>query len=102
MGIYDNEAMTSYLNELGQKLVSKLDKSLFKYQFKLAPDMSSNAFALPGGYICYYGIKLIDGGVLNPVPIAPTFNNETDLIIAVNLGGPMMKEEKKPRKQGLR
>ncbi len=30
---------------------------------------------------------LIDGGVLNPVPIAPTFNDETDATIAVNLGG---------------
>ena len=33
-------------------------------------------------------VKLIDGGVLNPVPIAPTFNDETDVTIAVNLGGP--------------
>lgn len=31
---------------------------------------------------------LIDGGVLNPVPIAPTFADHTDLTIAVNLGGP--------------
>jgi NTE family protein len=30
---------------------------------------------------------LIDGGVLNPVPIAPTFNDNTDLTVAVNLGG---------------
>jgi NTE family protein len=30
---------------------------------------------------------LIDGGVLNPVPIAPTFNDDNDLTIAVNLGG---------------
>lgn len=30
---------------------------------------------------------LVDGGVLNPVPIAPTFHDETDLTIAVNLGG---------------
>jgi len=30
---------------------------------------------------------LIDGGVLNPVPIAPTFHDKTDLTIAVNLGG---------------
>ena len=37
----------------------------------------------------YHGIKLIDGGVLNPVPIAPTFNDDTDLTIAVNLGGPI-------------
>ena len=35
----------------------------------------------------YKGVDLIDGGVLNPVPIAPTFGDETDLTIAVNLGG---------------
>ncbi len=34
----------------------------------------------------YQGIELIDGGVLNPVPIAPTFGDNTDLTIAVNLG----------------
>ena len=36
----------------------------------------------------YKGTTLIDGGVLNPVPIAPTFSDETDMTIAVNLGGP--------------
>jgi len=51
MGIYDDEAMTSYLDKVGQKLVSHLEKPLFKYQFKIVPDMSPNAFALPGGYI---------------------------------------------------
>lgn len=35
----------------------------------------------------YNGVELIDGGVLNPVPIAPTFSDATDLTIAVNLGG---------------
>lgn len=34
------------------------------------------------------GIKLLDGGILNPVPIAPTFEDSTDLTIAINLGGP--------------
>lgn len=33
------------------------------------------------------GVQLIDGGVLNPVPIAPTFSDQSDFIIAVNLGG---------------
>jgi NTE family protein len=36
----------------------------------------------------YKGVDLVDGGVLNPVPIAPTFGDDTDLTIAVNLGGP--------------
>lgn len=37
----------------------------------------------------YKGSYLIDGGVLNPVPIAPTLHDDTDLTIAVNLGGPV-------------
>ncbi|MEF1289353.1 patatin-like phospholipase family protein [Vibrio sp. M260118] len=33
------------------------------------------------------GEALVDGGVLNPVPIAPTFGDKTDITLAVNLGG---------------
>jgi len=33
------------------------------------------------------GDKLLDGGILNPVPIAPTFNDDSDITVAVNLGG---------------
>jgi NTE family protein len=39
------------------------------------------------------GVLLIDGGVLNPVPIAPTFGDGTDLTIAVNLGGAFVKHK---------
>jgi len=35
----------------------------------------------------YQGVELLDGGILNPVPIAPTFSDNTALKIAVNLGG---------------
>ena len=45
--------------------------------------------SLPMFFAPYHlnGRDLIDGGVLNPVPIAPTFQDKTDLTIAVNLGG---------------
>lgn len=33
------------------------------------------------------GMSLLDGGILNPVPIAPIFEDHNDLTIAVNLGG---------------
>lgn len=36
----------------------------------------------------YRGRMLVDGGLVNPVPIAPTLNDTTDLTVAVNLGGP--------------
>lgn len=42
------------------------------------------------------GIKLIDGGVLNPVPIAPTFGDDTQMKIAVNLGGKVERQLFKP------
>ncbi len=35
----------------------------------------------------YLGLTLVDGGLLDPVPIAPTFRDRTDLTIAVNLNG---------------
>jgi NTE family protein len=38
------------------------------------------------------GEPLIDGGVLNPVPIAPTFHDSTELTIAVNLNGEISEE----------
>lgn len=41
----------------------------------------------------YRGVDLIDGGVLNPVPIAPTFGDGNDITIAVNLGGRVEVEE---------
>jgi NTE family protein len=35
----------------------------------------------------YQGRILVDGGLLNPIPIAPTARDRTDLTIAVNLSG---------------
>jgi NTE family protein len=37
------------------------------------------------------GMTLVDGGLVNPIPIAPTFTDSTDLTIAVNLSGPEIK-----------
>ncbi|GAB6095087.1 patatin-like phospholipase family protein [Desulfatiferula olefinivorans] len=47
--------------------------------------------------VSFNGSDLIDGGVLNPVPIAPTFGDHTDMTIAVNLGGPVEESPAPPR-----
>jgi len=55
-------------------------------------------------YITASGKRLVDGGVLNPVPIAPSFHNDTDLTISVNLGGEASSEfpiQKKPKNKTL-
>ncbi len=40
--------------------------------------------------------RLVDGGVVNPVPIAPVFHDQTDITIAVNLGGKPVKASSSP------
>jgi len=39
------------------------------------------------------GVRLVDGGVINPVPIAPTLRDRTDLTIAVNVNGMPAEDE---------
>lgn len=53
-------------------------------------DAMKASFAIPLLFtpFNYKGAPIVDGGVLNPVPIAPTFGDQTDVTIAVNLGGP--------------
>ena len=43
-------------------------------------------------------MTLLDGGILNPVPIAPTFEDHTEQTIAVNLGGPPSENPRRKRK----
>ena len=53
--------------------------------------------AVPGVFspVQLNGHTLVDGGLVNPLPIAPTLNDSTDLTIAVNLAG--IDEEYTPR-----
>lgn len=51
MGIYDDDEKTAYIRKVGEKLIAQLDNPLFEYDFHLVPDMSPNAFALPGGHL---------------------------------------------------
>ena len=44
---------------------------------------------------------LVDGGVVNPVQIAPVFHDNTDLTIAVNLGGRPRKDQVVERKKDV-
>ena len=54
------------------------------------------SIALPGIFTPFKHNNriLLDGGLTNPVPIAPTFRHSADLTIAVNLHGRPMKKQK--------
>ena len=75
-------AFTAVATDLrGQKEVWIRSGSLF--------DAMRASFAIPLFFTPFKlkGVDLVDGGILNPVPIAPTACDETDITIAVNLNG---------------
>ena len=45
------------------------------------------------------GRRLIDGGVMNPIPIAPTVGDHTDLVVAVNVSGQLSEGVRQARKR---
>lgn len=49
--IVEDAYLTSFLNRLGQKLVTQLGPQPFNYRFFIIDDPSMNAFAVPGGYV---------------------------------------------------
>ncbi|MCT4624380.1 MAG: M48 family metalloprotease [Schleiferiaceae bacterium] len=51
MGFYHDSELESYVNKLGQRLVSQLDPALFEYEFYLVDSPEPNAFAIPGGKV---------------------------------------------------
>ena len=52
-------------------------------------DAMRASMAIPGFFspVLKHGQVLVDGGIINPVPVAPTLNDSTALTIAVNLNG---------------
>ncbi|MEX2499408.1 MAG: patatin-like phospholipase family protein [Wenzhouxiangellaceae bacterium] len=49
------------------------------------------SIAIPGLFTPhrYHGRLLVDGGILNPVPVAPTLRTLSDLTVVVNVNGPL-------------
>jgi len=57
---------------------------------------ASIAFPTIFSAVDYEGRKLLDGGLTNPIPIAPTLHDITDLTIAVSLSGKPKGAEEPP------
>ena len=50
-GLYPDQALQEYVNQLGQKLAAVCDRPDLHYRFKIVNSSIVNAFALPGGYV---------------------------------------------------
>jgi predicted Zn-dependent protease len=51
MGLYPDEALQAYVQELGQELAASSERPDLPWTFRVLDDPLINAFALPGGYI---------------------------------------------------
>lgn len=51
IGLFDDAALTAYVQGLGAKLLPGLPTRGFQFQFAIVDQMEPNAFALPGGYV---------------------------------------------------
>ncbi len=50
-GLYKDQKLQNYVNNIGQKVVQNTERSDVQYKFYLLDSPIVNAFALPGGYI---------------------------------------------------
>lgn len=51
MGLYPDQNLQNYIQQLGQTLASKSERANLQWTFRVIDDPVVNAFALPGGYI---------------------------------------------------
>jgi predicted Zn-dependent protease len=52
--IYDNAAVTAYVQSVGDRIVKNCDRQDIAYHFAVIQKDEINAFALPGGYVYVY------------------------------------------------
>ena len=50
-GVYADKGLSSYVNDVGQRLARQSHRPNLRYEFNVVNDSSPNAFALPGGFI---------------------------------------------------
>lgn len=51
LGLYPDEELQRYVNQLGQKLAAASERPDLPWSFRVVDDPTVNAFAFPGGYI---------------------------------------------------
>jgi len=50
-GLYENDELSRYVNQIGQELAAKSERPDLPWTFRVLDDPLVNAFALPGGFI---------------------------------------------------
>jgi len=78
--VLDDATVQSYVNQVGQKVVSVCDRKGLTYYFKVLDNDEINAFACPGGFIYVYKglLKTMD----NEAQLAGVLGHEVSHVVA--------------------
>ena len=61
----DDPVVLGFVNELGQRIVAQIEPQPFIYRFRVIPNSTLNAFALPSGYIYFHSATILQAGSIN-------------------------------------
>jgi predicted Zn-dependent protease len=61
----DDPVVLGFVNELGQRIVAQIEPQPFIYRFRVIPNSTLNAFALPSGYVYFHSATILQAGSLN-------------------------------------
>jgi predicted Zn-dependent protease len=63
--VIDDPVVLGFLNDLGQRIVATLEPQPFIYRFRIIPNSTLNAFALPAGYIYFHSGTILQAASLD-------------------------------------
>jgi len=79
--ILEDQELTGYINDIGQRIATHCDRPEIEYHFKIIDDDSTvNAFAIPGGFIYIYSGLLLKAD--NEAEIAGVIAHEVGHVVA--------------------
>jgi predicted Zn-dependent protease len=61
----DDPVVMGFVNELGQRIVATIEPQPFIFRFRVIPNSTLNAFALPAGYIYLHSATVLQAGSLD-------------------------------------
>ncbi len=63
--LIDDPVVLGFVNDLGQRIVATIEPQPFIYRFRVIPNWTLNAFALPGGYIYLHSATILQAGTIH-------------------------------------
>src|SRR5256885_15956396 len=91
IGLYPDQALQSYVMDLGKKLAATSERPNLPWTFRVVDDPAVNAFAIPGGFV--YVTRGILAHMTNEAELATVMGHEIGHVTARHTAHEMSKQE---------